>query len=134
MNTEEKTTSSIVESFDEHDDQVHTYSLKISMQVSAFLNNYFLRKEHPEKLGTSCEDAIKYGYAIFAWRATGKDLFSTFVSEDPILLYYKKELENAFGLEILSITEHEMRCKALGNAKMDLQYGDLFFPMKIFKA
>jgi hypothetical protein len=133
MNTEEKT-SSIVESYDEHDDQVHTYSLKISMQVSAFLNNYLLRKEHPEKLGTSIEDAIKYGYAIFAWRATGKDPFSTFVSEDPILLHYKKELENAFGLEILSITEHKMRRKALGNSKMSLQYGDLFVPVAVFKA
>jgi hypothetical protein len=133
MDTKEKV-SSIIESQNELDDQIHMRSLKISMEISAFLNSYFLSKEHPSELNISHEEAIKYGFAVFAWTMTGKDPFSIFESTDPALLFYKKELESNFGLEILSIDEHSNRRKALGGQEMNLQYGDLFFPLSVFKA
>ena len=101
------------------------------VQVTSFLANLYLGKEHPGNL-VEQTDACGYAEAIFSWEMNGKDPFWTYVTKDPVLLHYRKELHARFELEILTVDEYELREKLLPG-KDKLRFGDLFQPIVIHK-
>jgi len=126
---DENKVSNITRSASILDDQYHILSMGVCVEVSAFLANFCLGKEYPKHLKDAV-DACGYAEAVFSWQMNGKDPFWTYVTEDPVLLHFRKELHARFELEILTIAEHELREKLLPG-KEKLRFGDFFHPLTI---
>lgn len=127
--TDENKISNITRSASILDDQYHVLSMASCVQVTTFLANHFLGKDHPRHLAEPF-DACGYAEAVFSWEMNGKDPFWTYVTKDPVLLHYRKELHARFELEILTVEEHELREKFVPG-KEKLQFCDLFHPLTI---
>ncbi len=129
--TDENKVSNITRSANILDDQYHILSMAHCVQVTSFLANHFLGKEHPSDLKEQF-DACGYAEAVFSWEMNGRDPFWTYVTKDPALLHYRKELQAKFELEILTVEEHELREKLLPG-KEKLRFGDLFQPLTVHR-
>ena len=56
-------------------------------------------------------DSMCYGEALIRWEKRGKDPREMFSTDDPYVLFFRKELMAKFGLEILTNAEAEERKK-----------------------
>lgn len=72
------------------------------------------RKNNPQAQRLNIPyDSIPYGEALLHWYKNGKDSRAMFSSDDPTVLFFRKELTEQFGLEILTNEEAEERKKII---------------------
>jgi len=108
------------------DDEYHSLALLKSIEVMNFLSSLC-------ENGVKAEDDILYGEAVFAWELGHKDPFWFYATKDAVMLARRNQLQERFGLQILTLAESEQRQKfcSFGNK---MCFGDLFRPIEIFKA
>lgn len=80
-------------------------------EVERFLMDLMHLKCNEDKDFDIPYDSMPYGEALLRWRKTKKDPRAMFSTDDPTVLYFRKELMDKFGLEILTHDQAEERKK-----------------------
>ena len=94
-------------------------ALKSTMKVEEFLMK-LMHERYNEREVANLNipyDTIPYGEALLRWKKNGKNPKDMFSTDDPTVLFFRKELTEKFGLEIITHEEAEERKKILNMYK-----------------